>query len=592
MRFTLQGADTPHKVLQTIQAQLAQVPDQGLGYGLLRYLSPQGESPARYPQPRITFNYLGQADTQPDGSGYFQVAEAPTANRAAGNQRSEWLYIGAQVRDGQLKIAIEYSRNLHLQETIERLARDFREYLRSVVRACQTTKTTLTSSDFPLANLPQSRLEAIIARYPHLADIYPLSPMQQDILAYALGNPRSTAYHVQTSGILRGELNVDAFRRAWQVVVNRHPALRAAFWVANDTARQIILKSADLPWHEDDWRALPPSEQQERLAAHVAADLARGFELAQAPSLRLSLIRLAEDRYHFTWSQHHILSDGWSKSQILREVSTFYRAFRRHETPSLPDVPDYGDYILWLREQNLAEAETFWREMLEAWRPTLELDFQATQEPPYAEIQTTLSAETSGALQALARQQRLTVNTLIQGAWALTLGRLSAKPAVTFGMVVSGRPADLAAADSMVGLFINTLPLRVTLPVDENWLPWLQHLQTQQITVQQFAGCSSAQIRNWANLPPHVPLFESTFRFQNYPAQTSLRNWGAGLRVEQVQGVDRWPYPLNVEAVPGDRLLLRIGYQRQHFGEAVVKTILEQLADFLKAFTMKLRATS
>ena len=586
--LSLNGAKTPQQVLETIQAQLAQVPDQGLGYGLLRYLNPAADSPGDSPHPTVTFNYLGHTDTPPDESHYFQTTTPPNANRAADNQRGDLLYVAIWVTEGQLQITVEYSRNLHRQETIERLAVDFKEYLRGIANACQTSEHALAARNFPLADLIQAKLDEILARYPNVADIYPLSPMQQEILAHVLANPGSTAYRVQTSGILRGELDTEAFRRAWQVVVNRHPALRAAFWRSGGTTRQIILNTVDLPIFEDDWRTISPPEQQERLAAHLTNDLVTGFNLAHPPLLRLSLIRLSEERHQFTWSQHHIVSDGWSKSHILREVSACYQAFRHQVELNLPAVPDYNNYVRWLREQKTDEAETFWREMLKGWDPTLDPDHQPVPQPDYAEIQTVLSSEITAALQTLARQHRLTLNTLIQGAWALTLGHLSAQPAVTFGMVVSGRAADMAAADSMVGLFINTLPLRVTLAADENRLPWLHHLQTQQIVVQQFAACSSADIRRWANLAGDAPLFESTLRFQNYPARTSLRNWGPGLRLEQIQGLDRWPYPLNVEAVPGDKLLLRIGYQRPHFEETEAQTILEQLADRLKAFTIEL----
>src|SRR5262245_24981075 len=313
----------------------------------------------------------------------------------------------------------------------------------------------------------------------NVGDIYELSPMQQGMLFHTLYDSKSDVYFEQLRCVLRGDLNVSAFKRAWQYVVERHPVLRTAFyWEDLEKPLQVVYRQVDLPWVEQDWRGLPPAMQHERVAAFLPVDREQGFALDQAPLMRCALLQVEEHAYHFVWSYHHLLMDGWSLPIVLQEVFLAYTAFDQGQRISLDTPRHYRDYILWLQEQELSQAEAFWRPMLQGFTAPTPLvtartvDGLSPQQARYAEQRLQLSAATTTALQSLARQHHLTLNTLVQGAWALLLSRYSGEEDVVFGVTVSGRPTTLAGAASMVGLFINTLPARVHVSGQIPLLPW------------------------------------------------------------------------------------------------------------------------
>src|SRR5579885_1425151 len=196
----------------------------------------------------------------------------------------------------------------------------------------------------------------------NLEAIYPLSPMQEGMLFHSLYAPQLEVYFEQFAYALRGELDLPAFKHAWQLVIASHPILRTLFlWEGQDKPLQVVLRKVELPWSELDWRNIPASEQARHLEDWLHADRQRGFDLSQAPVMRLTLIRLGEQSYQFLWSFHHLLLDGWSVYIVMGQVFSAYEALRHGRTAQIPASRPYRDYIGWLRQQDLAQAETFWR---------------------------------------------------------------------------------------------------------------------------------------------------------------------------------------------------------------------------------------
>jgi len=316
-----------------------------------------------------------------------------------------------------------------------------------------------------------------------IEDIYPLSPMQKGMLFHTLFDPEAEEYFEQLSSTFYGDLDAAAFRRAWEHTIQRHPVLRTAVvWERRDEPYQVVYSRVSLPWDEQDWRHLSSAEQQEGLERYVRAQRARGFKLSEAPLMRIGLIRLADDAHRVIWSHHHMLLDAWCRPLVFKEIFTLYEAFRLGQTLNLKTPRPYRDYIAWLQQQDLSKAEGFWRSTLAGFtEPTpLVVDRARRNGSSPAQLYSTerirVSAAASGAVERLARQHQLTVNTVVQGAWGLLLCRYSGSPDVVFGNVVSGRPAGLLGVESMVGLFINTLPVRVQVPPDAIVVPWLQSL--------------------------------------------------------------------------------------------------------------------
>ncbi len=429
--------------------------------------------------------------------------------------------------------------------------------------------------------------------------VYSLSPMQQGMLFHSLRAPESGVYFEQLTCTLRGGLDVHAFGRAWQRVLERHPVLRTAFvWKQLDKTLQVVHRQLKLPLEQRDWRHLSPGEQEAHLEAFLQADRARGFDLSQAPLIRLALLRITEDAYYFVWSHHHILMDGWSSPLLLKEVLAFYEAFRGGQELHIELPRPYRDYIVWLQRQDLDGATIFWRQTLRGFTAPTPLvvdqppESVAGREEQYDEQELWLSEATTVALQTLARQHRLTLSTFVQGAWALLLSRYSGQEDVVFGVTVSGRPAELAGVESMLGLFINTLPMRVHVPSQTPVIDWLKALQAQSVDMRHYEHTPLVQIQEWSEVPRRQPLFESILVFENYPVDASLQEYKGSLEIENIRSIEQTNYPLTVVSGPGRTLPLKISYAPRRFDAETIRRTLGHLGRLLEGIAANPRGSA
>ncbi|MEG4083317.1 amino acid adenylation domain-containing protein [Microcoleus sp. POL10_C6] len=422
----------------------------------------------------------------------------------------------------------------------------------------------------------------------NVEDFYPLSPMQQGMLFHTLYSPNSGVYFEQLTCTLRKLANAQAFKQAWQHVTDRHPILRTSFvWEGIKEPVQVVYRQAQLPWEECDWQGLAPAAQKQQLETFLKSDRDRGFDMRQPPLMRMTLIKLAKDTYYFIWSHHHLLLDGWSNPAILTEVFDFYQAELNGEQLSLPRPRPYRDYIVWIQQQNLSEAESFWRQRLQGFTaPTpmpIERDFGAAAgEESDREQQILLSVATTAALRSLARQQQLTLNTLVQGAWGLLLSHYSGEEDVIFGTVVSGRPPDLAGVESMVGMFVNTQPARVKIRQKDSLLSWLKQLQDRQIEARQYEYSPLVEVQRWSEVSRGLPLFDSLVVFENYPLESSLQKRVKNLEIESVLSFEKTNYALTLTVVPGEELALKIGYNSNRFEDSAIARMLGHLQNLLE----------
>src|SRR5581483_4282174 len=419
-------------------------------------------------------------------------------------------------------------------------------------------------------------------------DIYPLSPMQQGMLFHSLYTPEHGVYVVQLSFSLRGNVDTEILEHVWQQVVDRHTALRTAFlWDDVENLLQVVYQHVQVSLVRYDWRGYTPERQQEQLAAFLQADRVQGFDLAEAPLMRLVCIQLAEDIYQLIWSYHHILLDGWSLPLVLSEIFSLYEAHTHGQSLQLKPALPYRSYISWLKRQDMKQAEAFWRKALQGFTTPTSLGVNTVSaeivaDQSQGESILYLSAETTEALQQFARQQQVTLNTLLQGAWALLLSRYSGHDDVLFGTTVSGRPVNVPGIESIIGLFINTLPLRVRIDPLQSVPSLLQQLQAQQIESRQYEYSPLAQVQSWSEVPRGTPLFESLFVFENYPLEKSTTQPGeTRFEIQAMSLVEQTNYPISIFIIPGQQLLLKIVYERNHFGAATIERMLLHLQAIL-----------
>ncbi|MEE8585965.1 MAG: amino acid adenylation domain-containing protein, partial [Acidobacteriota bacterium] len=568
---------TEAEALKSVKEQLRRVPGGGIGYGLLRYLnedSEAGRAIRDLPGAQLSFNYLGQLDQAAPASTFLRAAPEPRgfghSPRAA---RRYLLNVIASVSGGRLQVSWVYGREVHLARTIEQLAQSFTAVLRSLIAHCLKPESRgWTPSDFPLAPVDQALLDNLAKGGLAVEDIYALTPIQQGLLFHSLYSPQSDFYVRQLVCRLEGPLHLDAWRRAWEMALQRHSVLRTFFlWEDVKEPLQVVLEGASLNWQEADWRQEPFPEQQKRLEEWIQTDRRRGFSPSEAPLMRHSLIRLSDSSCQFIWSYHHLLLDGWSLALLFRELVTIYRSLASGAKPQLEAAHSFRDYLDWLQQQDMFQAETFWRHALQGIPPHSFSDSGRT----FADREPTSRREVLAAqfqphsaeqLQQLARRQRLTLNTLLQGAWALLLSRFSGRRRVVFGAILSGRPAELPGVESMVGPFINTLPIPVRLSGNDELAPWLQALQNQAAEIRRFEFSPLFQVQNWSEAGSGQALFESILVFENYPVEVGRSGGGSGaddgLSVRDVRSLGGTHYPLALVASPqlSFRFLFDPGY--------------------------------
>jgi len=420
----------------------------------------------------------------------------------------------------------------------------------------------------------------------NLEDLYPLSPMQQGMLFHTVYERESGTYFEQSVFTLDGALDVASFQRAWQLVIDRHPILRSSFIWDLEKPLQIVHREVEIEIHQQDWRNQPHSLQE-----YLAEDRHRGFDLRTAPLIRLALFRIADTTYKFVFSRHHIVLDRWSRSIVLKEVFQAYESLSIGREPQLDQPRPYGDYISWVTDQRLQDAESYWRAALGGFTNPTPIAIEpksvntARQGQEFADERIQLSAQSTARLSEFAREHKLTLSTLMQGAWALLLSTYAREDDVLFGVTVSGRSAPLSGVESMVGLFINTLPLRVKLNPESKILSWLQSLQEQQFALQQYEYCSLLDIQSWGEISRGTPLFETILVFENLPVNIDSKTANSNLKVQSDRSYgSATGYPLTLLAMPGNRFALQLVYDRAWFHSETVarmlihlQTVLEQL---------------
>ncbi|MNW26216.1 Linear gramicidin synthase subunit B [compost metagenome] len=610
VKLNLEGADVTLEAVKRVKEQLRCIPRRGLGYGLLRYLSKNQDIKQQMEalqEPQIIFNYLGQFD-QVMKDGPFQGAEESVGTMQSPESiRSNAIEINAAVAEGQLQLTVMYSEKLHREETIRQLAEGLAESLRRIIGLRpEAGANVLTPSDFPLARLTQQQLDRVLADTPDIEDLYLLSPLQKGMLFHTLYTPESSVYFEQTVFTLTGALQEDALRKAWQRMTERHTVLRTKLILEGmDEPHQAVLSSVQLPFEVLDWCGLSAEGRQEKLTCFLEAERQRGFDLSQAPLMQVTLIREGEGCHTLVWSHHHLLIDGWSVPILLYEMLQTYETLSRGGQLALLEARPYRAFIDWLQSREMELAESFWREALNDYTEPAVLPVKRAQPLKSADKASDTSKPTlegwhasklpealSAVLQQAARRHQVTLNTMVQAAWAILLSRYSGADDIVYGTTFSGRPTDLPGADAIVGLFINTLPVRVK--VDEGQMvgEFLRELQARQADLQQFEYTPLSDIQSWSGLPKGISLFDSLVVFENYPVYEELSDTsGKELLLDIMPSPQETNYPLTVIAAPGKEITLSLSYDPAWFDAGSIGRIARHLRRILEGLAAELPQT-
>ncbi|WP_437438098.1 amino acid adenylation domain-containing protein [Mycolicibacterium rhodesiae] len=571
-------------VIKNAKEQLRALPDP-LTYGLLRSLNADIELAGL--DSRIGFNYLGRlgAAATEASDGVWRISEeglsliAATAAIPMPLAHTVELNAGTFDTDNGPRLHADWTwaPSALNQEQVARLGRLWFEALTGICAHVRSGGGGLTPSDIAPARLSQRELDELQQRS-QIADVLPLTPLQQGLLFHASSVPPSddTAYAVQLDITVTGPLDPQRLRAAVQTVVTRHPNLAARFSDQFDEPVQIIPADPVVPWrYVELYGEDVDVDQQVRLI--TAAERRAVCDLSDRPVFRTALIQSGHNRYRFLLTNHHIVLDGWSTPVLLNEIFASY-----YGQPLTPAVP-YRRFVSWLTDRDLDRARDAWSAVLAGFHtPTLVGPPGRVRLGSREVTSTRIPAQTTRAVTELARSCQTTVNLVLQGAFANVLSWLTRQHDVVFGTVVSVRPAELSGAESLVGLLINTVPVRATIVETTSPVVLLDQLQRAHAHTLEHQHLALTEIHSMVG---HEQLFDTLFVYENYPVDTSALAGDHDLAITEFTASESNHYPLSVQVQPGDELCLRIEYDSEVFDPASVDALIERFEQVLVAMS-------
>ncbi|MFB7717229.1 amino acid adenylation domain-containing protein [Nocardia sp. NPDC056100] len=580
--------------LKAVKEQLRGIPDKGVGFGMLRYLNADtAQSLSDATTPQLSFNYLGRtgaggaadADT-PWLPKYFDATNDDAAPMAA------VVDINAMHTDAGLEVTWAYASELVTAASVREFAELWAAALAGLTsHARRALAGGHTPSDFGLVPVTQPNIDAWEREYPRLTDVWPLSPLQYGLLFHArYDTDTADGYTVQTQLSLAGRVDGARLRTAAQSLLDRHDVLRVVFTETAQGPRQLLLDGIELPWQEVDLTDIEDAGERTReLERLIAVDAGTRFDLARPPLLRFSLIRTAAEAYTLLMTNHHLVLDGWSTPLVVRELLAGYLAAITGQSFTTGPAHSYREFLAWLGEQDDAASMAAWTEALAG------VDSPTRAVPSLAGIASTESGmvtidfgpEQLARLEGTVRAAGATVNTAVQTAWALLLVMLTGRTDVVFGGTVSGRPPQLSGVEEMVGLFINTLPVRVRLDPGERVADLLARVQDEQTRLLDHQHVGLAAIHQAVGLPE---LFDTLTVFESYPIDRETLSQAmdiAGMRILDVSGTDATPYPLNLMVIPqraadgAESLQITVKFMADQLSEAEARRLLDRFGYLL-----------
>ncbi|AMO95610.1 D-alanine--poly(phosphoribitol) ligase, subunit 1 [Collimonas fungivorans] len=594
-------ADTPAGTLATLAAvkdTLRAVPQKGLGFGVLQHYGDAAtrSALAAVQRPRVTFNYLGQFDAPRDAALVPRFGGAGCERDPAGplgNALAIHAYIDA---DGPrtLKVHWVYGNTQFERATIEALARRFEAALAELTAACAARLAqrggSATPGDYPLARtagLTQGALDRLPFDLRTIEDMYPLSPMQQGILFHSLFAPEQSTYVNQLVATLAAP-DVARLRTAFEAAVARHDILRTGFTSSEAIAMQIVHRQAQMPVDILDWRKMNESGENGNAAFEdwLVQDRLRSFDLSAPPLMRVALIRMTDDEWRLVWTRHHLLLDGWSTARFFADVLRDYIEPPRPQLFAAPAKARYRDFIAWLAERDLDAERGFWLQHLaRLGEPTrvAEREAEAGRPAEHCTWRATLAADVTARMSETARSLKVTLNTLVQGAWALALQRMTNQSAVAFGATIAGRPDALPDVETVLGLFINTLPV-ITAPSPQRLAAeWLHELQGDNAAAAEHAHTPLYEIQQWAG--QGGALFDTLVVFENYPVDEAWQGRDErSLKMRELRNIEATDFALTLVIEAGTLLTIDYGYDAARLGEARVVALHRAFAAAVDAF--------
>lgn len=595
VQLSLPDFITPGESIKAIKEQLAGIPNKGVSYGVLKYIS--GDLAEHHIKPPISFNYLGQFSEDHSNNTYRFANEKVVASQHKNERRVNLIDIVCITIDGQMRFSWTYSDELFTDESISEVANLYVQHLKKIIDHCYYKKVkTFTPSDFPLLTHSQQELDRLVTNLnkidistEKIVDILPLTPTQYGMLYHSFIAADSGIYVSHLVNQIRGDLNVEIFHRAWQAVVDKYDIFRTVFVdLDKDKPVQVIQDAATINFKALDWSNVNEEQQELSFDQLVSDDKRTGFQFDKAPLLRIYVVKLNEYTHRILLSEHHALSDGWSRVLILNDVFKSYQYIASDKQVNLdPPIP-FSNYLQWYQQQDMDAAAKFWAENLKGLENICKLAIgnyssAAISHNAPITVNYVLSREISDKLRSFSTNAQLTLNLVVQGAWAILISHYCGQDDVIFGITTSNRPVDLPNVEEIAGPFLNTLPFRVQLDPDLTPQNWLHYIQSCQIGVSQYNHTSLRDIQKWSGLSASEALFQSLLIFENFPDTGSVDEDGE-LFLDWSTSEDHTETPIVLMISPEDKIRFTLSYIESVLPEKWVNLFLENLEHILTSF--------
>ncbi|MCE3230026.1 MAG: amino acid adenylation protein, partial [Bacteroidetes bacterium] len=566
-----------------VKENLHRIPNKGIGYGILKYILGK-QLPESH---EITFNYLGDFGSGVDskeGEQLFGFSDDYRGKEiSASGKRDTKLDVSAMVTGNCLSVSIGFSNKQYNRQTIEKLSASYKQRLGSLIAFLSSLNTRrLTPVDLTYKELSVDQLDELTNKYT-VEDVYTLSPLQQGIYFHWLSSPGSLAFFEQMSYRLKGALNINILEESYNTLISRHAILRTFFsQTLGKEALQVVQKEV-----QPHFKYIKAAEISGfSIAEYKNADKLKGFNLHESSQMRLTVVQDTDGTHELIWSHYHILMDGWCMGLLIREFFLIYDSLLKGEDIQLPSITPYSDYIKWLGTVDKNKSLLYWKEYLSGYYKPSSLPVLREKKNDsfeHGETVFSLSKSASDLLRALCKESGITENVFIQTIWGILLGKYNHTNDAVFGSVVSGRPAQINGIEEMIGLFINTVPVRVQaeekMPVKE----LLRNVQDQYISGINHHYVQLAEIQSQSVLSRR--LFNHILIFFNYPvyqSEASVQNEPDDLSVVSSDVFEQVNYDFMFVTMPGENISFRFNYNQNVYQDWLIEKIKDDLLGLIE----------
>ncbi|MHA6534795.1 condensation domain-containing protein, partial [Paenibacillus sp. BAC0078] len=598
--FELKKAEGIAYWIKSFKEKLRRIPNKGVGYGALKYLTPREKSGLGSGiAPEISFNYLGQWDREMNTGAISMSGLSAGMSMSPQSERAYTLDITGSVMDGKLMLSVTYDQQEYRESTMLALLANYKKQLLSIIDHCmQQTESVLTPSDvgnvsMPLVTFDKIREQLASSGSGEMVSMYPMSPMQEGMLFQALMEPQSSAYFNQLSIVIQGSLQEANLEKSLSLLMERHDIFRTVFMYEElERPLQIVLKKRKPSIVFEDYTGLTEEEIKIRVDRFKQSDREQGFDLTKDVLVRITVLRTEESRYEIVWSHHHILMDGWCMGIVLKEFFYLYAQLCSGKAIDLPAAKPYIHFIDWLAEQDREEALGYWRDYLAGYEQCAVIPASGSRtDESYVleEVHHSFSEKLTERLTQLSKRHQVTMNSMMQTAWGMLLRSYNNADDAVFGAVVSGRPAEIDGIENMVGLFINTLPVRLGQNEGaDTFIETVKQLQQRALDSEKYDYISLAEVQGQSELKQN--LIDHLFVFQNYPAvnEISGQSENQDFQITDVRMFEHTNYSLSVTMhVNSSRVGIRIGFNASEHGRDNIDRVISHLEIILEQVTAR-----